>query len=113
MPREIKKKRKYSIFLGFSILICWTIFAKKSGKLDALEYTYVRPTPTYTASFSTNELTLTASITSITNAHNSFVITLERSDGTVLQTHTLADGETSLLLTRWIVHTAPTTMLLK
>ena len=38
--------------------------------------TYVRPTPTYTASFSTNELTLTASITSITNAHNSFAITL-------------------------------------
>ena len=29
------------------------------------------------------------------NAHNSFVITLERSGGTVLQTHTLADGETS------------------
>ena len=57
--------------------------------------TYVRPTPDYTASFSTNELTLTASITSITNAHNSFAITLERDDGTVLQTHTLADGETS------------------
>ena len=57
--------------------------------------TYVRPTPTYTASFSTNELTLTASITSITNAHNSFAITLERDDGTVLSTHTLADGETS------------------
>ena len=46
--------------------------------------TYVRPTPTYTASFSTSELTLTASITSITNAHNSFAITLERDDGTVL-----------------------------
>ena len=57
--------------------------------------TYVRPTPTYTASFSTNELTLTASITSITNAHNSFAITLERDDGTELSTHTLADGETS------------------
>ncbi|CAL6424878.1 unnamed protein product [Bathycoccus prasinos] len=57
--------------------------------------TYVRPTPTYTASFSTSELTLTASITSITNAHNSFAITLERDDGTVLQTHTLVDGETS------------------
>ena len=57
--------------------------------------TYVRPTPTYTASFSTNEFTLTASVTSITNAHNSFVITLERGDGTVLQTHTLVDGETS------------------
>ena len=39
MPRGIEKKRKYSIFLGFSILICWTIFAKKSGKLDALVYT--------------------------------------------------------------------------
>ncbi|CAL6403740.1 unnamed protein product [Bathycoccus prasinos] len=62
--------------------------------------TYVRPTPTYTASFSTNELTLTASITSITNAHNSFAITLERDDGTVLQTHTLADGETSFTFTQ-------------
>ena len=51
--------------------------------------TYVRPTPTYTASFSTNELTLTASITNITNAHNSFAITLERDDGTVLSTQTL------------------------
>ena len=48
----------------------------------------MRPTPTYTASFSTNELTLTASITGITNAHDSFAITLERDDGTVLQTHT-------------------------
>ena len=62
--------------------------------------TYVRPTPTYTASFSTNELTLSASITSITNAHNSFAITLERDDGTVLQTHTLADGETSFTFTQ-------------
>ena len=62
--------------------------------------TYVRPTPTYTASFSTNELTLTASITSITNAHNSFAITLERDDGTVLQTHTLAEGETSFTFTQ-------------
>ena len=56
--------------------------------------------PYYTASFSTNELTLTASITSITNAHNSFAITLERDDGTVLQTHTLADGETSFTFTQ-------------
>ena len=55
---------------------------------------------TYTASFSTNELTLTASITNITNAHNSFAITLERDDGTVLQTHTLADGETSFTFTQ-------------
>jgi len=62
--------------------------------------TYVRPTPTYTASFSTNELTLTTSITSITNAHNSFAITLERDDGTVLQTHTLVDGETSITFTQ-------------
>ncbi|CAL6315262.1 unnamed protein product [Bathycoccus prasinos] len=62
--------------------------------------TYVRPTPTYTASFSTNELTLTVGITSITNAHNSFAITLERDDGTVLQTHTLADGETSFNFTQ-------------
>ncbi|CAL6319454.1 unnamed protein product [Bathycoccus prasinos] len=62
--------------------------------------TYVRPTPTYTASFSTNELTLTAGITSITNAHNSFAITLERDDGTVLQTHTLAEGETSFTFTQ-------------
>ena len=62
--------------------------------------TYVRPTPTYTASFSTNELTLTASITSITNAHNSFAITLERDDGTVLQTHTLVDGEISFTFTQ-------------
>ena len=62
--------------------------------------TYVRPTPNYTASFSTNELTLSASITSITNAHNSFAITLERDDGTVLQTHTLADGETSFTFTQ-------------
>ena len=62
--------------------------------------TYVRPTPTYTASFSTNELTLTASITSITNAHSSFAITLERDDGTVLQTHTLAENETSFNFTQ-------------
>ena len=62
--------------------------------------TYVRPTPTYTASFSTSELTLTASITSITNAHNSFAITLERDDGTELSTHTLADGETSFTFTQ-------------
>ncbi|CAL6423953.1 unnamed protein product [Bathycoccus prasinos] len=52
------------------------------------------------ASFSTNELTLTASITSITNAHSSFAITLERDDGTVLQTHTLVDGETSFTFTQ-------------
>jgi len=62
--------------------------------------TYVRPTPTYTASFSTNALTLTAGITSITNAHNSFAITLERDDGTVLQTHTLVNGETSFTFTQ-------------
>ncbi|CAL6339465.1 unnamed protein product [Bathycoccus prasinos] len=62
--------------------------------------TYVRPTPTYTASFSTNELTLTASITSITNAHNSFAITLERDDGTELSTHTLVEGETSFTFTQ-------------
>mmetsp|Transcript_6631 Transcript_6631/g.22098 ORF Transcript_6631/g.22098 Transcript_6631/m.22098 type:complete len:539 (+) Transcript_6631:3176-4792(+) len=62
--------------------------------------TYVRPTPTYTASFSTNELTFTAGITSITNAYNSFAITLERDDGTVLQTHTLVDGETSFTFTQ-------------
>ena len=61
---------------------------------------YVRPTPTYTASFSTNELTLTASITNITNAHNSFAITLERDDGTVLSTHTLAENETSFNFTQ-------------
>jgi len=58
------------------------------------------PTPTYTASFSTNELTLTASIASITNAHNSFAITLERDDGTVLQTHTLVNGETGFTFTQ-------------
>mmetsp|Transcript_6046 Transcript_6046/g.17789 ORF Transcript_6046/g.17789 Transcript_6046/m.17789 type:complete len:488 (+) Transcript_6046:103-1566(+) len=57
--------------------------------------TYTRPTPTYTTSFSTNELTLTASITNITDAHNSFDISLERDDGTMLQTHTLMEGETS------------------
>ena len=62
--------------------------------------TYVRPTPTYTASFSTNELTLTASITNITNAHNSFAITLERDDGTVLSTHALAENETSFNFTQ-------------
>ena len=62
--------------------------------------TYVRPTPTYTASFSTNELTLTASITGITNAHNSFAITLERDDGTVLSTHTLVENETSFNFTQ-------------
>ncbi|CAL6295170.1 unnamed protein product [Bathycoccus prasinos] len=62
--------------------------------------TYVRPTPTFTASFSTNELTPTASITSITNAHNSFAITLERDDGTELSTHTLVDGETSFTFTQ-------------
>ena len=39
MPRGIKNKGNSSIFLGFSIIICWTIFAKKSGKLDALVYT--------------------------------------------------------------------------
>ena len=61
---------------------------------------YVRPTPAYSASFSTNELTLTASITSITNAHNSFAITLERDDGTVLQTRTLVEGETSFTFTQ-------------
>ena len=54
----------------------------------------------YTASFSTNELTLTASITNITNAHNSFAITLERDDGTVLSTHTLAENETSFNFTQ-------------
>ncbi|CAL6345175.1 unnamed protein product [Bathycoccus prasinos] len=52
------------------------------------------------ASFSTNELTITAGITSITNAHNSFAITLERDDGTVLQTHTLVNGETSFTFTQ-------------
>ena len=62
--------------------------------------TYVRPTPDYTASFSTNELTLTASITGITNAHNSFAITLERDDGTVLSTHTLVENETSFNFTQ-------------
>ena len=39
MPRGIKKKKKFSIFIGFSILLCWTIFAKKSGKLHELVYT--------------------------------------------------------------------------
>ena len=76
-----------------------TIIPKSCENQSNLE-TYVRPTPTYTASFSTNELTLTASITSITNAHNSFAITLERDDGTVLQTHTLADGKASFTFTQ-------------
>ena len=62
--------------------------------------TYTRPTPTYTTSFSTNELTLTASITNITDAHNSFDISLERDDGTMLQTHTLMEGETSFTFTQ-------------
>ena len=62
--------------------------------------TYTRPTPTYTTSFSTNELTLTASITNITNAHNSFDISLERDVGTMLQTHTLMEGETSSTFTQ-------------
>jgi len=62
--------------------------------------TYTRPTPTYTTSFSTNELTLTASITNITDAHNSFDISLERDDGTMLQTHTLMEGETSSTFTQ-------------
>ena len=44
--------------------------------------TYTRPTPTYTVSFSVSELALTASITNITDAHNSFDISLERDDGT-------------------------------
>jgi hypothetical protein len=74
----------------------------KLGTTEVSTHTeiYVRPTPTYTASFSTNELTLTASITSITNAHNSFAITLERDDGTILQTHTLAENETSFNFTQ-------------
>ncbi|CAL6338735.1 unnamed protein product [Bathycoccus prasinos] len=57
--------------------------------------TYVRPTPTYTASFSTNELALSASITSITNAHNSFAITLERDDGTTYDRKCISISSTS------------------
>ena len=62
--------------------------------------TYTRPTPTYTTSFSVSELTLTVSITNITDAHNSFDISLERDDGTMLQTHTLMEGETSFTFTQ-------------
>ena len=62
--------------------------------------TYTRPTPTYTTLFSVSELTLTASITNITDAHNSFDISLERDDGTMLQTHTLMEGETSSTFTQ-------------
>ena len=50
--------------------------------------------------FSVSELTLTASITNITDAHNSFDISLERDDGTMLQTHTLMEGETSSTFTQ-------------
>ena len=62
--------------------------------------TYTRPTPTYTVSFSFSELTLTASITNITDAHNSFDISLESDDGTMLQNHTLMEGETSFTFTQ-------------
>jgi hypothetical protein len=57
-------------------------------------------TPTYTASFSINDLTLTVNITNIIGANNSFYITLERDDGTILDTHTLVDGETSFTFTQ-------------
>ena len=59
----------------------------------ASNYRYV---PTYTVSFSVKQKTMTVNITDITNAHNSFIITFERSDGVVLKTHTLKAGETSL-----------------
>ena len=39
MPIGLGNKRKFSIFIGFSILIGWIIFAKKSGKLHELVYT--------------------------------------------------------------------------
>ncbi|CAL6338958.1 unnamed protein product [Bathycoccus prasinos] len=72
-------------------------------KQDNMKDQFMEMIPNDNVSFDlskTNELTLTASITSITNAHNSFAITLERDDGTVLQTHTLSDGETSFTFTQ-------------
>ena len=62
--------------------------------------TYVRPTPTYTASFSTNELTLTQVSQALRTRTIRLRLHLERDDGTVLQTHTLADGETSFTFTQ-------------
>ena len=59
----------------------------------ASNYRYV---PTYTVSHSVNQKTMTVNITNIKNAHNSFIITFEGSDGVVLKTHTLKAGETSL-----------------
>ena len=47
-----------------------------------------------------DELTLTASITNITAAHNSFAITLEHDDGTALSTHTLVENQTSFNFTQ-------------
>ena len=63
--------------------------------------TLTRPVPTYNAAFSINDLTLTAAISAITNAHNSFSITLHRDDAndTVLQTQVLASGTTSFNFT--------------
>ena len=69
------------------------------AQTDTYEAVYL-PTPTYDVSFSVDDLTLTANVINIINAHSTFTITLERTDGSILQSHQLVGGETSFSLTQ-------------
>jgi len=61
---------------------------------------FTPPLPTYDVSFSVDDLTLTVNVINIINAHSKFTITLERTDGSILQSHQLVGGETSFSLTQ-------------
>ena len=62
------------------------------------QLTSIHPEPTFTTNWTKSGLTISADLSAITDAHNSFYTYLCRDDGTTLATHQFAEGQTTTSL---------------
>ena len=68
---------------------------QNSSSTSGRQLTSIHPEPTFAANWTKSGLTISADLSAITDAHNSFYTYLCRDDGTTLATHQFAEGPVS------------------
>ena len=71
---------------------------QNSSSTSGRQLTFIHPEPTFAANWTKSGLTISADLSAITDAHNSFYTYLCRDDGTTLATHQFAEGQTTTSL---------------
>ena len=71
---------------------------QNSSSTSGRKLTSIHPKPTFAANWTKSGLTISADLSAITDAHNSFYTYLCRDDGTTLATHQFAEGQTTTSL---------------